>query len=48
MDEKNNQTTAMLNDEKHPTRTGIDDNRPPLRKVIFSRKYYFNKFFFFY
>jgi hypothetical protein len=34
MDEKHNQTTAMLNDENHPPRT-IDDHRPPLRKVGF-------------
>ena len=33
MDDKHDPTTAMLNDENHPVRTRIDDNRPPLRKV---------------
>jgi hypothetical protein len=35
MDEKHNQTIAMLNDENHPPRPRIDDNRPLFRKVNF-------------
>lgn len=35
MDEKHDQTIAMLDDERRgQTRTRIDDNQPPLRKVI--------------
>ncbi|CAF1174380.1 unnamed protein product [Rotaria sordida] len=36
MDEKHNQTIAMLNDENHPTQTRIDDNRTGLRKCCSS------------
>jgi len=42
MDEKHDQTIAMLNDENHPPRTRTDDNRPPLRKV----KFFFSNFSF--
>jgi hypothetical protein len=38
MDEKHDQTVAMLNDEKHPPRTRTDDNRAPLVKVIYTKK----------
>jgi hypothetical protein len=34
MDEKHDQTVAMLNDETYPARTRINDNRPALSKVI--------------
>ncbi len=34
MDEKHDQTVAMLNDENHPPQTRINDNRAPLTKVI--------------
>jgi hypothetical protein len=34
MDEKHEQTVAMLNDEKHPPRTRTVENRAPLAKVI--------------
>jgi hypothetical protein len=37
MDEKHDQTVAMLNDENHPPRMRIDDNRTALRKVILRR-----------
>ena len=37
MDEKHDQTVAMLNDENHPPRTKVNDNRPALQKVIFAR-----------
>ncbi|CAF2523243.1 unnamed protein product [Rotaria sp. Silwood2] len=36
IDEKNNQTIAMLNDENHPTRTRTDDHRPGLQKCCSS------------
>jgi len=41
MDEKHDQTVVMLNDEKHPPRTRIDDNRAPLVKVIYTKKQIF-------
>jgi hypothetical protein len=37
MDEKHDQTVAMLNDENHPPRTRIEDNRAPLVKVIYNK-----------
>lgn len=39
MDEKLDQTVAMLNEENHPPRTRINDNRAPLTKVIYIKKY---------
>jgi hypothetical protein len=36
MVEKNDQTTAMLNDENHPPRLRTDDDQAPSRKVSFS------------
>ena len=38
MDEKHDQTVAMLNDEKHLPRTRVNDNRSPLVKVIYLQK----------
>jgi hypothetical protein len=35
MDEKHDQTVAMLNDESYPPRTRIDDNRGAVTKVSF-------------
>ncbi|CAF5149207.1 unnamed protein product, partial [Rotaria magnacalcarata] len=32
MDEKHDQTLAMLNDENHPQQTRTNDNRSPLAK----------------
>lgn len=34
MDEKQEQTLVMLNDENHPQRTRPNDNRSPVTKVI--------------